>query len=174
MNVFKRLIASVSEAFDRITVLSNAFGSLFVLFLVVTVIIDVIARGVFNAPLQGSVELVEFSVVFIVFLQLPDVVRVGRMTRSDGLLQLLDERAPEAATWLRRALDLIGATLMVLIAITMYPELLEAWETGDYVGTPGIFTAPAWPIKLAIFFGAVMCGLRWTFNVLLSRKGATS
>ncbi|WP_323794586.1 TRAP transporter small permease subunit [Nisaea sp.] len=174
MNLSKRAIESVSEGVNRITVLSNAFGSLFVLFLVAAVIVDVVARGVFHAPLKGSVELVEFSVVFIVFLQLPDVVRVGRLTRSDGLLRALDNRAPRISTWIRRALDSIGAVLMALIAITMYPEVLEAWETGHYVGTPGVFTAPAWPIKLAIFFGAAMCCMRWTLNVVQSRTGAES
>ncbi|WP_420402367.1 TRAP transporter small permease [Nisaea sp.] len=174
MNISGRPIESVSGAVDRVTILANACGSLFVLFLVVTVVIDVIARGVFHAPLKGSVELVEFSVVFIVFLQLPDVVRVGRLTRSDGLLQVLDESAPQVGVWIRRALDGLAALLMVLIAITMYPEVLEAWETQDYVGTPGVFTAPAWPIKLAILFGAVMCGLRWILNILQPRTGGAS
>lgn len=172
MTLLQKPIAVVSEAVDRITILSNAFGSLFVLFLVVTVICDVIARGIFNAPFKGSVELVEFSVVFIVFLQLPDVVRVDRMTRSDGLLRAISGRSPMLVYWIGKAVDAIAALLMVLIAITMYPEVIEAWQTGDFVGTPGVFTAPAWPIKLAIFFGAVMCGLRWALNLITNKPRA--
>lgn len=159
-------LAILSKAVDRITIFANVFGSLFVLFLTATVIFDVIARGVFNAPFNGSVELVEFSVVFIVFLQLADVVRVGRLTRSDGLLRALGARRPRLTSAIRVVLDLIAAALMALIAVAIYPEVIEAWETNEYVGTPGVFTAPAWPIELAIFFGAVMCCARWSLNAL--------
>ena len=64
---------------------ANAIGTLMVLALVLVVTFDVIARGVFNAPFRGAVEVVQFTMVFIVFAQLPDVVRVGRLTRSDGI-----------------------------------------------------------------------------------------
>ena len=59
---------------------ANAVGTLVVLALVCVVNYDVIARGLFNSPFLGAVEVVQFSMVLIVFLQLPDVMRVGRLT----------------------------------------------------------------------------------------------
>ena len=59
-------------------------ATLVVLALVLVVNYDMGARNLFNAPFNGAVEVVQFSMVLIVFLQLPDVVRVNRLTRSDG------------------------------------------------------------------------------------------
>ncbi len=145
---------------------ANVCGTLVVLALVVIVNTDVVARGMFNAPFRGSVEVVQFSMVLIVFLQLPDVVRVGRLTRSDGLLMMMGNRRPAAAAWLSRSIDALSAMVMALIAYAIWPEFVDAFETGDYFGTPGVFTAPWWPVKLAIFFSAALCCLIWIGKVL--------
>jgi TRAP-type C4-dicarboxylate transport system permease small subunit len=160
------MVSTARRALDRIAMAANVCGTLVVLALVVIVNIDVIARGVFSAPFRGSVEVVQFSMVLIVFLQLPDVVRVDRLTRSDGLLTMMGNRRPVAARWLSKIINAVSAMLMALIAYAIWPEFVEAWETGDFFGTPGIFTAPWWPVKLAIFFSAVLCCLIWLCKVL--------
>ncbi len=146
---------------------ANAVGTLVVLLLVVAVNADVVARGVFSAPFRGTVEVVQFSMVLIVFLQLPDVVRVDRLTRSDGLLAVLGDRRPALARWLARIVDSVSAVMMGLIAVAMWPEFVIAWTHDDFFGTPGIFTAPWWPVRLAIVFSAAMCCL------ILAVKAAT-
>ena len=93
-NTIKTAVLGLSVLSDRIAIAANAIGTLVVLALVAVVNFDVVARGVFNAPFLGAVEVVQFSMVLIVFLQLPDVIRVGRLTRSDGFLQLLDRARP--------------------------------------------------------------------------------
>lgn len=153
---------------------ANAIGTLMVLALVLVVTFDVIARGVFNAPFRGAVEVVQFTMVFIVFAQLPDVVRVGRLTRSDGLLTLLGHRAPWLRLILHRVIDLIAAVLMVIIAVAIWPEFLDAFETEDYFGTPGVFTAPWWPLKLVIFASACLCTLLFSLRVLLGPDAANA
>ena len=160
------MLSIARRALDRIAMAANVCGTLVVLALVAVVNIDVIARGIFSAPFRGSVEVVQFSMVLIVFLQLPDVVRVDRLTRSDGLLTMMSGRRPEAAHWLSKIINAVSATLMALIAYAIWPEFVEAWETGDFFGTPGIFTAPWWPVKLAIFFSACLCCLIWLAKVL--------
>ena len=74
------------RAVTRLATVANAVGTLVVLVLVGVVNFDVGARGLFNAPFHGAVEVVQFSMVLIVFLQLPDVIRADRLTRSDGFL----------------------------------------------------------------------------------------
>ncbi|MEQ8332278.1 TRAP transporter small permease subunit [Nisaea sp.] len=162
------LAAALSRIVNRAAMALNAVGTLFVMALVIVVVADVIARGVFTAPFNGAVELVEFSVVFIVFLQLTDVVRVQRMTRSDGALNTLTAIRPGIARWLRVGLDLLSAIFMGLIATAIFPEFTDAWVNEDFVGTPGIFTVPAWPIKLAIFTGSGLCALRFWLTATLS------
>lgn len=135
----------------------NALGTLVVLVLVVVVNGDSLSRNLFNAPFLGIVEAVQFSLVLIVFMQLPDVVRVNRLTRSDGFLAVLADWHPGAARTLARLIDLVSAVFMGLIAYTMYPEFVETLENGRYIGVPGIFTMPLWPTNLAITVSATLC-----------------
>lgn len=164
-----RLTATADRIYLALSVVSraiNAIGTLVVLALVVVVNFDVIARGVFDAPFRGSVELVQFSIVLIVFLQLPDVVRSGKLTRSDGLLLALGSARPQITGTIRRFINALSSVLMLLIAVTIWPEFVEAWETNDFFGTPGIFTAPWWPVRLVIFVSASLCCALWICKAL--------
>ena len=170
-NSISAAVAGLSALFDRIAIAANAVGTLVVLALVAVVNFDVVARGVFNAPFLGAVEVVQFSMVLIVFLQLPDVARVNRLTRSDGFLLLIGTRYPRLTTVLRHLIDTVSAVFLALIAIAIWPEFIEMWHTRDYFGVPGVFTAPWWPIKLTIFLSAVLCTAIFALRVLLSILG---
>lgn len=181
----------------RIAIIANAVGTAVIFLLVGIMNIDVIARGLFHAPLRGVVEVVIFSLILIVFLQLPDVVRSNRLTRSDGFLVFAEERFPRFAGLSSRLIDLVSAVFMALIAWTVWPEFHEsigschfftppefgAPLTGDfwidlstafarceYFGTPGIFTAPWWPAKLAIAFSVTLCAIIFAFKAVLGQR----
>lgn len=187
------------KPFLAIATLANTVGTLVIFGLVGIMNVDVIARGLFHAPLKGVVEVVIFSLVLIVFLQLPDVVRHNRLTRSDGFLGLMDGKYPQFANILSRTIDLAACVFMALIAWTMWPEFTESFEschffsqpefgpapTGnflvdlsdafarcEYFGTPGIFTAPWWPAKLAIVFSVTTCAIIFAFKVILGNRQA--
>ena len=152
-----QLGTKLAKLMAGIAVVANTVGTLVVIGLVAVLNYDVIARGLFSQPFLGAVEVVQFSVVLIVFLQLPDVVRVGRLTRSDGFLAVLGKKNPKAGLLANRLTDLLSALFMGLVAVAMWPEFFEAWESQDYFGIPGVFVAPWWPVKLAILFSAIWC-----------------
>ena len=104
--------------------------------------------------------------VLIVFLQLPDVVRTGRLTRSDGFLMVMGNRYPAIASTLQRIICVTSAIMMGLISIAIWPEFLEMWETQDYFGVPGVFTAPWWPIKLVITISAGLCAMLFILKAI--------
>jgi len=159
-------VQRLSRIGDGIAIGANVIGTVVVLCLVLIVNFDVVARGGFNSPFLGAVEVVQFSMVLIVFLQLPDVVRVNRLTRSDGFLVVIGMHRPKLAATMRHIIDTISAVFMSLIAIALWPEFLEMWETKDYFGVPGVFTAPWWPIKLVIFLSATLCTIIFALKVL--------
>jgi TRAP-type C4-dicarboxylate transport system permease small subunit len=181
-----------------VAMLANMIGTGFIFALVAILNADVVARGIFNAPIRGVVELVIFSLVLIVFLQLPDVVRSNRLTRSDGFLLLVNKRRPRLARNISRLIDAAAALFMCLIAWTIWPEFLESFAschfftppefgpapTGnfytdmvagfarcEYSGTPGIFTAPLWPVKMVIAFSVTLCAIIFAFKALLGPRG---
>lgn len=166
---FQRIVAPFSKGVAGVSSIANASGTLMVLALVLVVNYDIVARGIFNKPFHGAVELVQFALVLIVFLQLPDVVRVGRLTRSDGFLLLMDRKAPRFANVLRRAIDALSLALMTLIAITIFPAFIEMWKTNNYFGVPGVFTAPWWPIKLTILGSSILCAVIFAIKVVAAR-----
>lgn len=192
-----RFLHRARSVSNKIATGANAVGTAVIFVLVAAMNTDVIARGIFNAPFRGVVEVVIFSMVLIVFLQLPDVVRVNRLTRSDGFLTLLQGRNPKVGHFLSRLIDAVACVFMALIAWTVWPEFVESFEschfftppefgappTGefwtdlsaafarcDYFGTPGILTAPWWPAKLAIFFGVTMCMLIFGLKAVLGDR----
>ncbi len=186
--------------FLSVAIVANAIGTAVIFVLVSIMNVDIIARGVFHAPLRGVVEIVIFSLILIVFLQLPDVVRSNRLTRSDGFLVYAAQRKPKLAATISRLIDLLSAIFMLLIAWTVWPEFLESIETChfitppefgapptgefitdlkaafarcEYFGTPGIFTAPWWPAKLAIFFSVSLCFIIFMFKAILGTQKPT-
>lgn len=128
-----------------------------VLALVVVVNYDMLARTLFHRPLHGAIELVQFAMVLIVYLQLPDVIRANRLTRSEGFLLLIEHFSPALSGLLRRVIDSLSFVIMALIAVASFPLFIEMWESQDYFGIPGVFTAPWWPIKLTVLFGTTLC-----------------
>ena len=167
--MLKSAVTGLSRVANTLAITANALGTLVVLALVVILNVDVIARGVFSAPLKGTYEMVQFSVVLIVFLQLADVVRVDRLTRSDGFLNLLHERRPLLTANLRRIINAISAIFMGLIAYITYPEVGHMWQTQDYFGVPGLFTIPWWPVKLVITLGTALSCLIFALKVITAQ-----
>ena len=55
---------------------------------------------------------------------------------------------------------------MVIVAIAIWPEFVEMWETQDFFGVPGVFTAPWWPVKLVIFLSACLCAVHFLLHVI--------
>lgn len=167
--MLKTALAGLSSVANTLAIAANALGTLVVLALVVVLNVDVIARGFFSAPIRGTYEMVQFSVVMIVFLQLADVVRVDRLTRSDGFLLFMSARRPGAARNMRRIINALSAIFMGLIAYITWPEFLKMWDTQDFFGVPGLFTLPWWPVKLVITVGTALSCLIFVIKVITGR-----
>lgn len=167
-------LQKLTQVTTTIAVVANAMGTLVVLGLVAVVNYDAIARGAFDKPFMGAMEVVQFSMVLIVFLQLPDVVRVDRLTRSDGFLGLVGKRWPVLSRRLRQLLNTIACVFMLLVAIAIWPEFLDMLETRDYFGIPGVFRAPWWPVKLVIFLSASLCCLLFALKVITGQDAPST
>jgi TRAP-type C4-dicarboxylate transport system permease small subunit len=167
--MLKYAISGLSRVANTLAIAANVAGTMTVLMLVVILNVDVVARGLFNAPLKGTYEIVQIAVVFIVFLQLADVVRVDRLTRSDGFLNILHNSRPRLTAGLRRIINAISAIFMFLIAYIMFPEFFKMWDTQDFFGIPGVFTVPWWPVKLVIASGSALACLIFVLKVITAQ-----
>ncbi len=156
-----RARSPVAAAFDVLVVTLNALGSLWIFCIMALVCVDVVARYVFNSPVTGVPLLITMSLIAIVFLQMPDALRSGRVTRNEALLGVLLKRRPQLGLALEAAYHLAGALLMVLLTIYTGPFFMKAWKTGSYLGNRGDFILLDWPFKLLITVGAAVLALQF-------------
>tara|TARA_R110000868_G_scaffold1253_16_gene9822 strand:+ start:1072 stop:1620 length:549 start_codon:yes stop_codon:yes gene_type:complete len=142
--------------FEKIVRVLNGVGTLWILALLILINADVFGRNILNEPINGVIEMIEISMIAIVFLQLGDATRVGRLTRSDGFFGLLQSKKPRIAAVFGAVFDLLGALMMFFILYGTWPSLIEAWKLNDYVGNEGVFTAPKWPVISILILGSLV------------------
>lgn len=138
---------------DGVTARLNMLGTVLIVVIMVLVNADVIGRGLFGHPVSGVPEMVSMSIVAIVFLQVAQAFRMGRLTRSEALLGLVQSRAPRLRQALEILFALAAAALVWEIFRASLPLFEQAWTRNTFEGTIGDFTAPIWPVKLVILIG---------------------
>ncbi|MFD1193880.1 TRAP transporter small permease subunit [Seohaeicola saemankumensis] len=159
-------LALVLRCLDGATQALNVIGSGLILLLMILVGVDVAGRNLAGAPVAGVPELVTLSIVAIVFLQIPQALRAGRLTRSDALQGWLEPRHPGLAKWIETVFDLVSMAVIWVIVSTTWPIFTRAWERGEFIGALGDFIAPTWPVKLTILIGGSMLILQFAARIL--------
>jgi TRAP-type mannitol/chloroaromatic compound transport system permease small subunit len=156
---------------DRFVIAWNAIGSLMVLLLVVLICADMFGRTFFAAPIVGVVEMAAISMAVIVFCQLPDTIRLGKLTRSDTFIAQFASGS-RAGGLVLTGFELLGALVMTGIIIGAMPMLIESYRRGYYMGTRDVFAFPDWPIKALVVTGAaaaLLCFLVRAIRFLRAR-----
>ena len=149
-------LGAAVRAFARLVGGMNAAGSCWIVVLMLLINAEAISRSAFNAPIIGVIEMIEISIIGIVFMQLADSLRQGVLTRSDGLFNQVMRRSPRAGHAMAIVTFLLGAVFMWLIIWGSVPFFFESWENDYYVGVEGMFTAPVWPVALIIVVAVVV------------------
>jgi len=143
----------------------NAAGSCWIVVLMILINVEAIGRSAFNTPIIGVIEMIEISIVGIVFMQLADSLRRGVLTRSDGLFNQVMARKPGAGHVMGAVTHLLGAVFMALVLTGSIPFFLQAWTKNWYIGVEGMFTAPVWPISLIIVIAITVTMIQFLINL---------
>lgn len=159
----KRGPGKKDDLFGHLTSLLSALGTLWILGLMILVNTDIFGRAIFSAPIAGVPELVAFSIVGIVFLQLANTLRTGAMTRSDILLTSLEHRFPRVRRFLLFLFHLTGGLLLAMVAWKLWPSVAQSWlfPARHFMGNPGFFTIPQWPLFAIMLVGIVCTALQF-------------
>ncbi len=146
---------------DVIVTALNTLGTAWIFVMMMLIVIDVGMRAFFNSPVRGVPLIITMSIVAIVFLQLADALRAGRLTRSDILIGKLLNTRPVLGHWMQAVFHFAGVVLMVVLVRFSMPLLEKAWRLNSYDGTEGDFTFPEWPIKAVVVVGAGVCAIQF-------------
>ncbi|MEM8636446.1 MAG: TRAP transporter small permease [Pseudomonadota bacterium] len=142
------------EKLNKTLMTVSAFWA-FLLAVIITA--DVVGRGVFDAPLTGTLEIITNSIVVIAFLQIAFAVGTKSMLRADFVVHLLP-------AGLQRALavmgHLLGAAIFALLAYAVVEPMLGALASGEYEGE-GALRVPTWPIYAVICLGAGLAAVNY-------------
>ena len=157
-------------SFEAIISVMNSIGTAWVFVLLIIINLDIGGRALFNHPVRGVPEIVAMSIVACVFLQIAHTLKVGRLTRSDILLNWLNTRSPRLKLFLEGVYFSIGAALMAIIFKASIPFFGKAWRIGEYVGAEGDFMAPVWPVKLIILIGCIAATIQFLLMAFTSFK----
>ena len=157
--------------FSWLTNAMNVIGTLGIFTIMVLICTDVGMRAVLSRPLVGVPEVVKLGIVSIVFLQGAHTLAAGRFTTSGLFLGWLGSKAPRAARTLRSAFSLAGAGLFAVIARGAFDQATWSFETGDFVGSLGIFTIPIWPMHAIILFGSIVLALQFCLQAAIDGLG---
>lgn len=148
----------------------HLFSAFWTLALAGLIFADVIGRVVFTAPVPGTKELIQNSVVAITFLQIPLAIYSGSMLRTSIFA---DAMPPVIRKLLRTVAMLLGFILFIGLLWSTWPSFMDSYRIGEYEGE-GAFRVPTWPVRGTVLvisvFGAFaylsMIWYDWTGQLL--------
>ena len=145
--------APLRRAIDHMTMALNIIGTVLILAIMVLVNADVIGRGALGLPISGVPEMVSMSIVAIVFLQVAQTYKMGRLTRSEAVLGMIESRSVRFRAFVELVFCSGAIAIMVQLLSASWPLFVKSWTRNTFEGTIGDFTAPIWPVKLIILIG---------------------
>jgi tripartite ATP-independent transporter DctM subunit len=139
----------------------NSAGTLWIFALMFLICADVAGRYLFSAPIKGAAEMVGYSIVAAVFLQMASTLRAGRFTRVEMLIEPMLATRPAAAHAYNALFSMLGALVFGIVVFGTWPKLEHAWSTDEITGTPGVFTFIVWPFIGVVVVGAAVTALEF-------------
>ena len=138
-----------------------SIGTILIFFQMLLICADIAGRFLLNRPIPGVFEVVELTIVAIIFLQLSNAISTGSLVRSDALLSTLKKSRPSVARAMEFFFNVVGMLVLAAIAYGVWFKFALALKRGHFTGNPGIFTAPIWPALLCIVIGCAWGALNF-------------
>ena len=129
---------------------SGGLAGLFLFFIMLVSVVDVIGRELFNAPLPGGSEITEVLMAALIYAGLPSVCR----QESHVTIDLLDPLTPEALVRPRQIA--VNLTCAAILAVFAWQLWLYAVKIADYGDVTEYLRLPQAPL---IYYMAVLAGV---------------
>jgi TRAP-type C4-dicarboxylate transport system permease small subunit len=150
--------------FRQFTQALNVAGTLLILLMAIAVNFDIVGRDFFNRPIPGVNEFIGLSIVAVVFLQMANTLQEDRHISNDIFIRLIAVSHPRLSAGIYCAFHLIGALLMAVIVVYVWPIVLENYRGGYYAGTAGVIEIPIWPFMAVIVVGAAATAVQFLID----------
>lgn len=153
------MLARLDAALMKIEYASVWLAGVAILMTMFLVTAEVVARGIFNAPIQGQVDIVSVTMVAYSLLCISYCYRQSGHIRMDMLQKAMRGRAQ----WLAQIVATIAGLAVVLAILPgTWTNFMRAYEFGDTTMGVGL---PTWPSKLAAPVGLGLLAARLTLEL---------
>ncbi len=142
-----------------------ALGTVMIGVLMLIICADVVARNLMGSSLPLVSELGALMLVMIVYLQLAATVRADRLARTEIFLTGFRRAWPRTGAVLSALFDMAGAAAVGGIAWATVGILGKDLDSGEFIGVPGIATAPVWPFRALILIGVAVAAVEFLLRV---------
>ena len=152
--------------YDTVVFVCAVLAALLILFIMVSVSIDIVGRYFFNSPVGWVLDYAQYSLLYIPFLGMAWLVgRKGGHVRIDLLHDALTLRH-------RAVLDVITSTIaFVTCATAGYWAALTTWD--QYVRntmTIGIYPVPTYTLLAIIVLGLTLTAIEFARTAVGARR----
>jgi TRAP-type mannitol/chloroaromatic compound transport system permease small subunit len=132
----------------------NSLAALVIMGLMFLGVVQVIGRKMFNFPVRGYVDLVEFAMVVFAFLAISYCQKFGGHVR----MELIIGRMKGRTLWITEVIGtLIAIFIITVLMYYSYAHFARAWDIGD---SSIDIELPIWPTKLLVPFAFAMLLVR--------------
>lgn len=158
------LIGYADNGFSVIERWLSYLGMTFLIGLMVMVVVEVVARYVFNRPMHGYIDIMEMMMALLVFLTLAYCQHEGGHIRMELFMTrvLKEGRRYHVAEFFHLLISLIG---FGIIAFYSLKEAQHAYAINDLSLT---IYLPTWPAKMATAIGSIFLCLRFVMQMFQS------
>ena len=150
----------IDRLFGGLVSTLNVAASIWVLVLVAIISIDVIGRAGFNSPLPGVPEIVKFSIVGMLWLQMAYTLRVRKHLRTTIGLKLMPAAGRRAILVLNA---LVGVAMFAFIAWLGVDEMVASWQIGAFEGEHPV-RIPVAPLWAVLVGGACLTVIQYALD----------
>jgi TRAP-type C4-dicarboxylate transport system permease small subunit len=161
------------EPLDRRLVrLENVFGAIAIAILVaagVLICFDVLLRYVFNRPLLGAIEVIEYALVYITFLGASWAVPRGAHIDIDVCVQAMPKSWQRVCRLLSNLISLGVALVLTIFGTT------TTWTAYTrHMFKPTVLEVPTWIVLVIIPIGSALLTLRFLRDSIVSAEAVAS
>jgi C4-dicarboxylate transporter DctQ subunit len=152
--------------------IENAFGGIAVAVLVgcgALICIDVALRYVFNRPIVGGIEIIEYALVYITFLGASWAVPRGAHIDIDVCVQAMPKFWQRICVFFSNLISLgVAVVLMVFGASVTWTAYMRA------AFKPTVLEIPTWIVLLIIPIGSALLAARFLRETIVSAEAIAS
>jgi TRAP-type C4-dicarboxylate transport system permease small subunit len=157
-------LVTLSDRLAKALMLLAAFWAFVLCFIILT---DIIGRGVFNAPLHGTKEIVANSIVIIVFLQAGYAIRSRSMLRADFLVNTMPASVQKVMLLIGY---LLGAAFFAIMITGGWDPAIRSFVNDEFEGE-GALRVPVWPARWLVVIGGALAIINYLVLAWIDLSG---